>query len=125
MNSIFKFFVMTLFSFALMGCVTLMTKEEVATAKFEQLPSSYKSDIEKFISANLKDPDSAKYIFHDPRKGYQSSKKLVAMVVPVEVNGKNSYGGYTGYTLYHIAYISGQYQDVTTGVMYEVIKFAD
>lgn len=125
MTYIYKLLMVVMISIGLSGCVTQMTKEEIATAKFEKLPDSYKTDIEKVISSKLKDPDSGKYIFHDPKKGYQSSNKQVAMIVPVEVNAKNSYGGYTGYTLYYIAYLSGQYQDVTTGVLYEVIKFTD
>ncbi|EMI5436639.1 hypothetical protein JEP09_04835 [Proteus mirabilis] len=110
---------------ALSGCVSPMTKQDVANATYSELPANYKDEITEVIKYSLKDPDSAKFIFHEPRLAYTAASKNVAYVVPIDVNAKNSYGGYVGYKTMYYAYTNERYQDVTTGIKYTAVKWVD
>ena len=90
--------------FALTGCATqkqetyyTLTQEEIDNSNPAKLPDNYKSLIKNYFIRALKDPDSAKYIFYKPVRAYSASTKTVFWMVRVDVNAKNSYGGYTGY----------------------------
>ncbi|MCX8602608.1 MULTISPECIES: hypothetical protein [unclassified Gilliamella] len=90
--------------FALTGCTTskqetyyTLTQEEIDNSHPEKLPVNYKSLIRNFFATSLKDPDSAKFVFYKPVRAYSASTKTVFWMVQVDVNAKNSYGGYTGY----------------------------
>lgn len=90
--------------FALTGCAIpkqetyyTLTQEEIDNSNPEKLPDNYKSLIKNYFIRALKDPDSAKYIFYKPVRAYTASTKIVFWMVRVDVNAKNSYGGYTGY----------------------------
>ncbi|MDX7993257.1 hypothetical protein [Xenorhabdus littoralis] len=111
--------------FIVSGCVAPMTKQEIASAKYDELPANYQEKLKSIIAGTLKDPDSAKYIFHNTRLAYTPSTKNVAYVVPVDINAKNSYGAYTGYKTRYFVYMDGKYKDVTTGVQYTAVKWAD
>ncbi|PHM22240.1 hypothetical protein [Xenorhabdus ehlersii] len=121
-----KFFILIVgCMFLITGCVTPMTKQEIASAKYDKLPANYQEVLKDIIAYTLKDPSSAKYKFHDARLAYTPASRNVAYVVPVEINAKNSYGGYTGYKTRYYVYIDGKYKDVTTGVQYTAVKWAD
>ena len=109
----------------LSGCVTPMTKAEVNSATYEQLPDSYQEQLKVIISDTLKDPDSAKFKFFPPRKSYTAGTRHFGYVVPVAVNAKNSYGGYTGNQMLYFVYYDHAFKDVTTGVKLEVVKWSD
>lgn len=73
-------------------------------ADFGPPPVAYEEAIKAHMEAKLKDPDSAKYRFGQPRKGYANKGMalggqviFVGYVVPFQVNAKNSFGGYTGF----------------------------
>lgn len=90
--------------FVLTGCAShkqetyyTLTQEEIDNSHPEKLPVDYKSLIHNFFATALKDPDSAKFIFYKPVRAYSASTKTVFWMVQVDVNAKNSYGGYTGY----------------------------
>ncbi|HFY9996229.1 TPA: hypothetical protein ACIIU4_004354 [Citrobacter freundii] len=110
---------------ALTGCVQPMTKAEVDRAVYEPLPADYQEQIKSTIELKLKDPDSAKYRFFDPKKGYTEGTRHFGFVVPVGVNAKNSYGGYTGYKLYYFVYYNQSFKDVTEGVAWDAVKWSD
>lgn len=120
-----KVFPILLLGSLLSGCVTPMTKSEVNAAVYEPLPGNYKEQIQTIIESRLKDPDSAKYKFFEPKKGYTESTRHFAYVVPVGVNAKNSYGGYTGYQGYYFSYYQGAFKDVTDGVKWEAVKWSE
>ncbi|MBA5234749.1 hypothetical protein H2Y56_21960 [Pectobacterium aroidearum] len=111
--------------FFLTGCVAPMTKNEVAAASYQQLPSDYQEKIKQYFESRLKDPDSAKYRFSEPRKAFTEATRHFAYVVPVAVNAKNSYGGYTGFKMYYLSYYGSDFKDVTTGVNFEHVKWSD
>jgi len=73
----------------------------------EPAKETYEPAIRGFMKYTLKDPDSAQYDFHKPYSGFISKPPLagggidkVGWFVPVNVNAKNSYGGYVGFTPY-------------------------
>lgn len=109
----------------LSGCVKPMTKAEVNSAVYEPLPSNYKEQIQQMMESRLKDPDSAKFKFFEPRKGFTESTRHFGYVVPVGINAKNSYGGYTGYQAHYFVYYQGMFKDVTDGVMLDAVKWSD
>lgn len=72
-------------------------KEAVDKANKERadLPKDYQQLVIDAIKRNLKDPDSAKFVFDNepiPAVAFDGSWEG-----EVNVNAKNSYGGYTGY----------------------------
>ena len=59
------------------------------------------------MEMRLKDSGSAVYKFGEPEKGYLTKPPiqgggldLAGYTVPVEINAKNSYGGYAGFESY-------------------------
>lgn len=113
MKKLIIIFLTAIFILSIAGCVTPITEQDISTAKVEQLPDNYKEGIKLFMETRLKDPDSAKYIFHNPKKGYHREDRIISMIVPVEINAKNSYGGYTGYKAYYFTYVNGECWNVT------------
>lgn len=65
-------------------------------------PNDYQNIVKSYMSQQLKDPDSAKYLnFREPKKYLKivNVKNRVAILgysTCVDINAKNSYGGYTG-----------------------------
>lgn len=111
-----KIFTTTALAMTLMlsGCATPQTPPtaaQIKAAKFPDLPTDYKQQIMGLIGQQLKDPDSGKYKFAEPRKVYlqdavaAGSKVYYGWMFNVSVNAKNSYGGYTGYKNDAYAYI--------------------
>jgi hypothetical protein len=74
------------------------TREEIASADYGKFPDAYKDIIKKYMSKKLKDPESARYEFEqEPVKShYGFSPATYGYAVCVDVNSKNSYGGYSG-----------------------------
>lgn len=56
--------------------------------------------IKKYVLPQLKDPESARFTFRTIRRGsyfsYLTGAWIIAWVSVVEINAKNSYGGYVG-----------------------------
>ena len=75
-------------------------------------PKNYKKLTENYIKTFLKDPDSAKFQnWKEPmRCVYQSINSWespeLGWCTYVEVNAKNSLGGYVGYELYEIRWLN-------------------
>lgn len=109
----------------LSGCVSPMTKSEVDAAVYEPLPQDYQEQIKEITQLRLKDPDSAKYHFFEPKKGYTAGTSHFGFVVPVGINAKNSYGGYTGYQMYYFVFYDHKFKDVTDGVKLDVVKWSN
>ena len=76
-------------------------------------PAGHASAEENFIKARLKDPESARFQRKEPHRGtipasQASARAVPVWIVEVNVNAKNSYGGYTGYQLYQFSYSNGK-----------------
>src|SRR5438477_6228366 len=85
------------------GCASAPTAEKLANADYGDYPANYRQLIRDFFQVALKDPDSAQYQFREPYKGYSKKALIVGggvdkygWICNVNVNAKNSYGGYTG-----------------------------
>ncbi|WP_017375460.1 hypothetical protein [Enterobacter oligotrophicus] len=120
-----KIWAVILLSFFLIGCVQPMTRAEVEAATYEPLPQNYKDEIKQIMTYRLKDAESAKYNFFEPRKGYTASTRHFGYVVPVGINAKNSYGGYTGFQVYYFVYYQNMFKDVTDGVQLGAVKWSE
>lgn len=57
---------------------------------------------ERFIKAQLKDPDSAKFQFHETI--VETAKGDILLV---KVNSKNSFGGFTGWEMWGVIFYGG------------------
>ena len=92
---------------------------EIKNANFGVKPTAYEVDIKNLMSMALKDPDSAKYNFGEPRKGMTQDgwavggKKHFGYIVPTMINAKNSFGGYVGAKQYYFLFSEGQVMEVT------------
>jgi hypothetical protein len=104
---------------ALAGCATTVSKQEVATARFEPLPANYQERIRQFNRGVLKDPYTAVYSFGAPRRGFwqdgmvYGGKKHFGFVVSVGINARNSFGGYTGEQMCYYGFENGQVAGLT------------
>lgn len=67
----------------------------------------------RFLSARLKDADSAKYQWGSVERGYLKDAPIIGgrayagYVMHVEVNAKNSYGGYAGFQDFAFLFFNG------------------
>jgi hypothetical protein len=100
------------------GCASIST-EEISHANFAPLPPDYQQQIQAFMSGRLKDPYSATYAFAPAKKAFVQegiavgNRKLIGLVVPTNINAKNSFGGYVGAKLYYFMFADGQLYDVS------------
>jgi hypothetical protein len=92
----------------LAGCALPQVTPPPETA-YGPLPDSkqWRAAIKLHFDEHLKDPESAKYRIGCPVRGYMRHTKIyqpglqfVGWLVRVDVNAKNSYGGYTGFQPY-------------------------
>lgn len=80
----------------LSGCATKPTPGEMASADYGSYPDAYQTIIQNYMGHLLKDPYSARYEYlNQPKKGWARGP-IFGYVVCVNVNARNSYGGYTG-----------------------------
>ena len=92
--------------FLITGCGTASPSLKNYTFKDSPDVNKYKASIKSQTELILKDPQSAKYRFGTPFKGYtvkhsnHSEVSWTGWVIPYEVNAKNGYGGYAGFQPY-------------------------
>ena len=96
---------------ALGGCVTWQVPPE--TASYGQMPVAYEASVRAAMENYLKDPASAIYRFGKPVRAYSNygwaeahgaQVEWTGYLVKVEVNAKNSFGGYVGYQPYLVLF---------------------
>ena len=84
------------------------------TADFGSEPPIDHQEMEKaLIRPGLKDPDSAKFDFGAVVRttipsGFASPTPILVWRTDVNVNARNSFGGYTGFQPYHFAWRDGR-----------------
>ena len=95
-----------------MGCLTTApTAEQIASASRGPMPTEYVSKVQNAILDILKDPESARFRdISDPFKSYTTKilpdrTPIYGWAVSIEVNAKNSYGGYNGFAPYEVFFI--------------------
>ncbi len=120
-------------SFVIAGCAPKPPSQvAISTANYGTLPTDYQQQIKNHMTSILKDPESARYTFEPPFKGYSQDGSLSStgggvtygQVVGVQVNAKNSYGGYTGNQLYVFMFANGVMYDSTANFQYGRVKRA-
>ncbi len=106
---------------SLSACQTVQFEQPNADTNFGAKPDYSESELKLIMGAELKDEESARYRFGEVQKAYCNNGllgggKLVwsGWVLPVELNGKNSYGAYTGYTQHYARYENGKLLDVSS-----------
>lgn len=85
------------------GCASAPTTGEIAGFDYGPYPSAYQTVIQDYLRQRLKDPDSAQYQWErGPSQGWDRYGRLnVGWRVCLQVNAKNSFGGYTGFRPYY------------------------
>lgn len=120
-------------SFVIAGCAPKPPSQvAISTANYGTLPTDYQQQIKNHMTSILKDPESARYTFEPPFKGYSQDGSLSStgggvtygQVVGVQVNAKNSYGGYTGNQLYVFMFSNGIMYDSTANFQFGRVKRA-
>jgi hypothetical protein len=87
----------------------------MTNADYGQYPSNFEDLVRQWASANLKDPDSARYgRISKPRKEYMVAnlKNVFGHSVCASINAKNSYGGYAGSQTYWFMIRNGKVERV-------------
>jgi len=113
MKSLFLSLILGLF---FIGCATPPTPQQVESADYgrEIGQDEAENAVKEWMEYRLKDPSSAQYKFTIIHKGYfQDGIALGGAIyygylTEVEINGKNSYGGYTGFTSYKFLLKNGK-----------------
>lgn len=93
------------------GCAIVSPEQvqaEIAKVGYGMDPApGWQDRIRAFMELRLKDSSSAVYKFGELEKGYLTNPpiqggglKAAGYVVSVQINAKNSYGGYTGFESY-------------------------
>jgi hypothetical protein len=95
------------------GCAAQFERPDADA--FGEPPRGYEDAIRAYFETTLKDPESARYKFGEPFKAHGNSGWMrgggvtwVGYAVDVDVNAKNSFGGYTGYQRYIVAFTGEQ-----------------
>ena len=96
--------VMVLSIFLLSGCVSPPTQQDIQSADYGLAVDQEVAETaaKAFFNTRLKDPESARYSFSPLYKGYIPGSRMrgknleVGYLLDVNVNAKNSYGGYVG-----------------------------
>jgi len=100
--------------FLLVGCQTVSPQEITALdpgLKPDQ--QAAETNVRGYLTTALKDYDTARINFHPVRKGWQKDGSLrggklhAGWMLVVDVNAKNSYGGYTGFKRYWFFFEGG------------------
>lgn len=91
-----------LLALALAGCVSPVTKEEMATADYGPKPLAYQDEIKSYLSLRLNAPQDAVVEFrNDPKMLYQRGTPVrgeqYGWGVCVFINDKNKQGTYDGF----------------------------
>ncbi len=86
----------------LAGCVTPVTKEEMATADYGPAPMAYQDEIKSYLSLRLNSPKDAVVEFrNEPKQLYQRGTPVrgeqYGWGVCVFINDKNKAGAYDGF----------------------------
>lgn len=94
----------------LSACATSQQVQHVESMDFGSPPpdSVWQASVKNYFDSVLKDPDSAQYRMGCPVQGYiknavfagRPGMEFVGHLARVEVNARNSFGGYTGYKNY-------------------------
>lgn len=97
--------------FSFSGCTSMSDAQLLAAAREvgygAELPENWQDLIKRAMEYRLKDPSSAVYKFGVPFKGALSKAPIegggfdsAGWIVRVQINAKNSYGGYVGFQPY-------------------------
>jgi len=104
-------FTIALFAAALTGCAAGFQKLDPSTVNWGErpTPAQVESAVKRHFEFALKDAESARYQISTPYRGYANEGALAGggirwagYLVDVQVNAKNSFGGYTGYKPYQV-----------------------
>lgn len=97
----------------ILGCAGFQSPQP--GADYGAYPSNYVDIVHEYFNQILKDPESARYRFDQPERGYMNHSLIYGgdvawhgYLVKVDVNAKNSFGGYVGYTPYIVKIRDGK-----------------
>ena len=101
---------------SVVGCAA-PTSQELAAADYGPYPDDHEQIIKNYMQSFLKDPESARYQFlNSPKSGWNSlGGKKYGYIVCVNVNAKNSYGGYVGNRMSYFMINNGRVIDASHG----------
>lgn len=108
------------------GCALSATSRELAAADYGTAPRTPEMQIHQWVEDHFKDPDSARY--RKMTAPYKDSFRLCKPIctggnefgwdVAVEINAKNSAGGYVGYRQYYFLFRGDDLVDVAEPLNY-------
>jgi|JI102314A1RNA_FD_contig_21_16290514_length_532_multi_3_in_0_out_0_1 hypothetical protein len=120
-----------LLSTVLSGCASNLARP-TAAADYGKPPENYEAIVKTHFEAQLKDPESARYKFSNPVKAYGNEGiaygggiRWMGYLVKVEVNAKNSFGGYVGYKPYLILFSGNSIYKEVSGDSHPLIHSVD
>ena len=109
-----------LFLACLCACASTPAAEKIATADYGDEISQIEAQAqaEKWLKSHLKDPHSAQIDWGVVQKGWTKDAPIqgggfqFGYKLDVQVNAKNSFGGYTGYKPYIFLFFNGDFKRI-------------
>jgi|SaaInl5LU_22_DNA_1037371.scaffolds.fasta_scaffold27240_2 hypothetical protein len=121
MNKYKNILMLTMICFILSACASRPpTSEELASADYGSIISQTdaQKQAERFFSNMLKDPYSVQYQWGSVYQGWMRHAPIhggglvFGYILEVNVNAKNSYGGYVGFKPYRFVFYNGTIKTV-------------
>lgn len=117
------------FFLALTACAFQQPRSD---ADYGAVPGDYQQLIVAYYQDILKDPESAKYKFELPQRAYGNTGLAygggvtwIGMAVRIQINAKNSFGGYTGFKPYTVFFTNGRVTGQAEGWSPLLVTFVD
>jgi len=113
------------------GCATGVPQPtQMAQLDYGQpLTIDYQTAIKSFMDTQLKDPESARYRFSQPRQGWAKEPPWLfngpgytGYFVSADINAKNSFGGYNGAKPYLFVFKNNQLVKAYDSAGIEMLK---
>lgn len=124
-----KLVVLSILIFVLVGCAFQKPHPDT---DYGRIPDDYQSLIVSYFQEILKDPDSAKFKFETPQRAYRNtglayggSVTWIGYAVRIQINAKNSLGGYTGFEPYTVFFTNGRVVGQAEGWTRSLVTFVD
>lgn len=98
----------------LAACTSIMPRPRPAEEAFGPPPTNAEAKAREFMERTLKDPESGRYRFGKLTRAYgaygvwNATTPWSGYLLPVEVNAKNSFGGYVGFKPYVVFFHMGE-----------------
>lgn len=114
------------------GCASQFAKPSMAVEAWGPPPDNYETIVKRHFDSFLLDGESARFKFQTPVRGYANQGlvhgggvRWTGYWVRVDVNAKNSFGGYVGWRPYIVLLATTGVYQIVEGESHPLIRRAE